>query len=185
MKLEYQFPIFYIRISCRGHVYFYIGVKYLLITTDLLTLTLGFTDSYIGFFISYVGLIISYMLNRVNTGWWEIDIHGCYSLAKIAFAPIYACKNNRRIWRHNASVPGCSFNTTSPVSMVFRHRKVSCEKWQVMIWTSDDMNVCVAQHWVKQCCRNSYISVDHGTSPVEYCHSGRLTNSSVWHNRCC
>ena len=64
MKLEYQFPIFYIRISCRGHVYFYIGVKYLLITTDLLTLTLGFTDSYIGFFISYVGLIISYMLNR-------------------------------------------------------------------------------------------------------------------------
>ena len=22
----------------------------------------------------------------VNTGWWEIDIHGCYSLVKIAFA---------------------------------------------------------------------------------------------------
>ena len=32
------------------------------------------------------------------------DIHGCYSLVKIAFAPICACKNNRRIWRHNASV---------------------------------------------------------------------------------
>ena len=28
----------------------------------------------------------------------------CYSLVKIAFAPICACKNNRRIWRHNASV---------------------------------------------------------------------------------
>ena len=40
----------------------------------------------------------------VNTGWWEIDIHGCYSLVKIALAPICACKNNRQIWRHNASI---------------------------------------------------------------------------------
>ena len=40
----------------------------------------------------------------MNTGWWEIDIHGCYSLVKIAFVPICACKNNRRIWRHNASI---------------------------------------------------------------------------------
>ena len=40
----------------------------------------------------------------MNTGWWEIDIHGCYSLVKIAFATICACKNNRRIWRHNASI---------------------------------------------------------------------------------
>ena len=40
----------------------------------------------------------------MNTGWWEIDIHGCYSLVKIAFAPICACKNNRRIWRHNAGI---------------------------------------------------------------------------------
>ena len=39
----------------------------------------------------------------VNIRWWEIDIHGCYSLLKTAFAPIYDCKNNRRIWRHNAS----------------------------------------------------------------------------------
>ena len=37
----------------------------------------------------------------MNTEWWEIDIHGCYSLVNIAFAPICACKNNRRIWRHN------------------------------------------------------------------------------------
>ena len=35
--------------------------------------------------------------------WLEIDIHGCYSLVKIAFAPICACKTNRRICRHNAS----------------------------------------------------------------------------------
>ena len=27
----------------------------------------------------------------------------CYSLVKIAFASICTCKNNRRIWRHNAS----------------------------------------------------------------------------------
>ena len=39
----------------------------------------------------------------VKTGWWEIDIHGCYSLVMIAFAPFCACKNNRQIWRHNAS----------------------------------------------------------------------------------
>ena len=39
----------------------------------------------------------------VNTGWWEIDIQGCYSLMKIAFAPICACKNDQRILRHNTS----------------------------------------------------------------------------------
>ena len=38
--------------------------------------------------------------------WWEIVIHGCYSLVKIAFAPICTCKNNWRIWRHNASISG-------------------------------------------------------------------------------
>ena len=31
-------------------------------------------------------------------------VHGCYSLVKIAFAPICTCKNNRQIWRHNASI---------------------------------------------------------------------------------
>ena len=40
----------------------------------------------------------------MNTVWWDNDIHSCYSLVKIAFAPICACKNNRQIWRHNASV---------------------------------------------------------------------------------
>ena len=41
----------------------------------------------------------------MNIVWWEIDIHGCYLLVKFAFAPMCACKNNRRIWRHNASTP--------------------------------------------------------------------------------
>ena len=41
----------------------------------------------------------------MNPEWWEIDIHGCYSLVKIAFAPFGTCKNNRRIWHHNASTP--------------------------------------------------------------------------------
>ena len=50
----------------------------------------------------------------MNTGWWEIDIHGCYSLVKIAFAPIWACENNRRIWRHNASI-SCSRDVTDPL----------------------------------------------------------------------
>ena len=42
-------------------------------------------------------------LHARNTGWWEVDIHGCYSLMKIVFAPTCTCKNNRRIWRHNAN----------------------------------------------------------------------------------
>ena len=46
---------------------------------------------------------LNHFLTRqaMNTGWRKIDIYGCYSLVKIDFGPI--CKNNRRIWRHNAS----------------------------------------------------------------------------------
>ena len=42
---------------------------------------------------------VRWLLTRqvVNTGWLEIEIHNCYTLVKIAFAPICACKNNRRI----------------------------------------------------------------------------------------
>ena len=43
-----------------------------------------------------------YTLRR-ECRWWEIDIHGCYSLVKIAFVLICAYKNDRRIWRHIAS----------------------------------------------------------------------------------
>ena len=50
----------------------------------------------------------------VRTG-WEIVIHGCYSLMKINFAPIWASKNNRRIWRHK--------NSTS------RSREVTGQLW--------------------------------------------------------
>ena len=39
----------------------------------------------------------------MNTGWWEIDIHGCKSVVKIAFALICSCNNNRGTSRHNAS----------------------------------------------------------------------------------
>ena len=42
----------------------------------------------------------------MNTGWREINIHGCYSLVKIALAPMSTYTNSRRIWRHNASAPG-------------------------------------------------------------------------------
>ena len=33
-----------------------------------------------------------------------IDIHGCYSLVKIDYAPICACNDNRQIWLHNTSI---------------------------------------------------------------------------------
>ena len=39
----------------------------------------------------------------MNTGCWEINIHGCYSQVKITFAPVCMCKNNRQIWHNNAS----------------------------------------------------------------------------------
>ena len=52
------------------------------------------------------GIMIFLTRYAVNTGWWEIGIQDCYSLVKIAIAPICACKNNRRIWRHNASASG-------------------------------------------------------------------------------
>ena len=58
----------------------------------------------------------------MNTGWWEIDIHDCYSLVKIAFAPICACKNNRQIWRHNASISR-SRDVTDPLR--WRHNAKS------------------------------------------------------------
>ena len=45
--------------------------------------------------------MISYTLSREYRV-MKIDIHGCYSPVKIAFAPICACMNNRRIWRHHA-----------------------------------------------------------------------------------
>ena len=46
----------------------------------------------------------------MNTGWWGIDIHGCYSLMEISFVPMCTCKNNRRIWRHNASLRTSQIN---------------------------------------------------------------------------
>ena len=48
-------------------------------------------------------ILIFFTCSAMNTGWWEIYIHSCYSLVKIAFAPICTCKNNRRTWHHNAS----------------------------------------------------------------------------------
>ena len=56
---------------------------------------------------------ISYALGREYRV-VRIDFHGCYSLVKIAFAPICACKNNRWIWRHNASISG-SRDVTDPL----------------------------------------------------------------------
>ena len=40
----------------------------------------------------------------MNNGWWEISIRSCYSLVKIAFAPICICKNNQRIGCHDANI---------------------------------------------------------------------------------
>ena len=61
-------------------------------------------------------LAISLFLTRyaVNTGWWDSDIHGCYSLMKIAFAPICACKNDRRI--HDVTMLVSYIRVTSQIN---------------------------------------------------------------------
>ena len=89
----------------------------------------------------------------MNTGWWEIDIHGCYSLVKIAFAPICASENNWWIWCQNASISR-SHDVTDP--LWWRHNAKSettvlgdnCEMserscWGVIYWFhSVRLSVC-------------------------------------------
>ena len=60
----------------------------------------------------------------MNTRWWEIYIYDCYSLVKITFASIRSCKNNRRIWRYNASTP-CSRDVTD---QLWRRHNAMSEK---------------------------------------------------------
>ena len=62
-------------------------------------------------------VIITYTLEY--TIWWEINIHSSYSLVKITIAPIYTCKNNRRIWRHNDSI---SHHRCGDVTMLSQKR---------------------------------------------------------------
>ena len=75
--------------------------------------TYAYMHMYICMFKHQHYFYISYTLGREYRV-VRIDIHGCYSLVKIAFAPICACKNNRRIWRHNASISG-SRDVTDPL----------------------------------------------------------------------
>ena len=76
--------------------------------TPSLYRNINFNQSFI-LFIFYLHFllfnVLYYFLKAINPGWWEIDIHGCYWLVRIAFVPICACKNNREIWCHNASTP--------------------------------------------------------------------------------
>ena len=44
-----------------------------------------------------------YFSYTLSSGCLKIAIRVCSSLVKIACAPTCACKNNRRIWRHNSS----------------------------------------------------------------------------------
>ena len=87
----------------------------------------------------------------MNTGWWEIDIHGCYSLVKIAFAPICACKNNRQMWRHNASI-SCSRDVTDPLwwrSLCISQTLFHCFD-QALQWRHNERND-VSNHWCIDC----------------------------------
>ena len=70
----------------------------------------------------------------MNTGWWEIDIHGCYSLVKISLAPICACKNNRRLWCHNAST-SCLRDVTD--HLWWRHNATS---WYLVLGDNGEIS---------------------------------------------
>ena len=94
----------------------------------------------------------------MNTGWWEIDIHGCYSQVKIAFAPICACKNNRCIWRHNASAS----RSPDVTDQLWWHHNVKSEKtapsdngemsdrrffWSLVRWFANDFHSWLRHLW--------------------------------------
>ena len=48
----------------------------------------------------------------LNTGWWEIDIHSCFSLVYVVFALIHTCKNNQWLCCHNDASTLCPANVT-------------------------------------------------------------------------
>ena len=57
--------------------------------------------------------------------WWEIDIHGCYSLVMTTFAPTCVCKSNRRIWRHNANTCVCVTSQINCGDVTMLSQKIS------------------------------------------------------------
>ena len=91
----------------------------------------------------------------MNTGWREIDIHGCYLLVKINFPPICTCTKNRRILRHNTSISGVRdvigqlwwrWNAKSEKTVLGDNGELS-ERWLLSV------GVCVVQG-IKLCVRN-------------------------------
>ena len=50
----------------------------------------------------------------MNTGWWDNDIHGCYSLVKIAFVPI--CAWARTIDEYDVLMPVSYIRVTSQIN---------------------------------------------------------------------
>ena len=92
----------------------------------------------------------------MNAGRWEIDIHGYYSLVKIILVPIGTCKNNQRIWRHNASTP-CSHDITD--LLWWRHKAKSEKNILSDNCKMRDRWLFLVELWVqvKQCVRNNII----------------------------
>ena len=83
----------------------------------------------------------------MNTRWWAVDIHGCYSLVKIAFAPICAYKNNPRIWRHNAST---SHSRDITDQLLWRHnakseKTILDNNGKMSDWSSFIVELCSGQ----------------------------------------
>ena len=80
--------------------------------------------------------------HAVNTGWRQIDIHGCYLTVKIRFGPICASKNNWGIWWHDTRTS--------------RLRDVKGQLW----WRHNDkVGLCV--QGIRQCVRNKKKCMDY------------------------
>ena len=101
----------------------------------------------------------------MNTGWREIDNHCCYSLVKVAFAPVWACKNNRWIWRHNAStLHSRDFTDRAVMTSQCQVRKDhSWRKWQ------NEQSIVLAGLWARPrhkilCNKYDYVWVTMNTN---------------------
>ena len=70
-----------------------------------------------GCVLRYQGLtcVIFYLLTRqaMNTGWWEVDIHGCYSLVKITLGQF---AHARTIGVYDVTMPVTSVRVTSQIN---------------------------------------------------------------------
>ena len=96
--------------------------------------------------------------------WWEIDIHGCYSLVRINFVPICAWKINWQMWCHNTS----SSSSRDVIDQLWwRQKRLSLAT--MVKWAMDDCFSKFVYSIHEIACKkkdNTWLSVNK-----DFCHS--------------